>query len=89
MTVITPIASRVSLREKALANLRQAIVPGKLPSGSLISEQGLADQLHISRTPAREALLQLRAEELAAYRTCFVTHCFYAFIIWRNKTYYA
>lgn len=55
------------MREKALAKLRDAIVLGQLPPGSMISEQDLADQLHISRTPTREALLQLRAEGLIEF----------------------
>jgi len=51
-----------SLRSQALVHLRDAIVTGELEPGSMHSEQGLATRLATSRTPIREALLQLAAE---------------------------
>lgn len=47
---------------QALEQLRSAIVTGVLEPGSMHSEQSIAAQLAISRTPIREALLQLSAE---------------------------
>lgn len=40
--------------------LRQAITERRLEPGSLVTEQGLADQLNVSKTPVREALARLR-----------------------------
>jgi DNA-binding GntR family transcriptional regulator len=43
----------------ALAELRDRILAGRYPAGELLSEQALAEQLGISRTPIREALARL------------------------------
>ncbi len=56
-----------SLRAQALAQLRDAIVTGTLEAGSLHSEQSIAERLGLSRTPIREALLQLAGEGLVAF----------------------
>jgi len=53
-----------SLRHRAFAELRDAIVIGSLEPGSLHSEQTIASKLGLSRTPIREALLQLVNEGL-------------------------
>ncbi len=54
--------------------LRRAIVNLALPPGSTINERAICEQLGISRTPLREAMLQLSAEDLIAVvpnsRTC-------------------
>jgi DNA-binding GntR family transcriptional regulator len=44
--------------------MRRAIVTLALPPGSAISEKAICEQLGISRTPFREALLHLSAENL-------------------------
>ena len=44
--------------------LRDAIVRGRLPPGTTLSESGISTALGISRTPAREALAQLADEQL-------------------------
>lgn len=67
MLAISPLKARISLREQALAKIRDAIILGQLPPGSLSSEQTIADQLEISRTPIREALLQLESEGLVEF----------------------
>lgn len=44
--------------------LKKAIVNGDLRVGEIYSEQMFADQLDISRTPVREAVLQLKHENM-------------------------
>ncbi len=62
MSIVSPIKKQPSLREQAFASIRNAIVRGRLVPGSLVSEQSIADQVGVSRTPVREALLQLAEE---------------------------
>lgn len=56
-----------SLREQVYAAIREAILSGRLVPGSLVSEQIIADQAGASRTPVREALLQLAQEGLVEF----------------------
>jgi DNA-binding GntR family transcriptional regulator len=56
-----------SLRDQALLQLRKAIVVGDLEPGSVHSEQTIAAKLGLSRTPIREALLQLVGEGLIVF----------------------
>lgn len=49
----------VSLKDQALALVRQAIVTGDLAPGALYSATALAKQLGVSLSPAREAMLTL------------------------------
>ena len=51
--------SRESVRDYAYRALRQNIVATTLTPGSMVSENILAAELGISRTPVREALLEL------------------------------
>src|SRR5579864_9777932 len=44
--------------------IREAIIDGRLPPGQRLKEEELAQELGISRTPVREALLILQAEGL-------------------------
>ena len=53
-----------SLREHALGTIRQRILDLTYPPGSLLSENQLAQELGISRTPVREALGELAATGL-------------------------
>jgi DNA-binding GntR family transcriptional regulator len=50
-----------SLRERALDTIRSRILDQQYPPGSLLSENQLAEELGISRTPIREALRELAA----------------------------
>ena len=50
------------------SELREHIASGVLPPGSPLSDKALAGQLRMSRTPVREALLQLRSEGLVVVR---------------------
>src|SRR5437899_9647281 len=44
--------------------IREAIIDGRLEPGRRLKEEELARELGISRTPVREALLMLQAEDL-------------------------
>lgn len=51
-------------REKAYAYLKDIVLTDPGMQGTFLSEQELADRIGVSRTPVREALLQLAAEDL-------------------------
>jgi DNA-binding GntR family transcriptional regulator len=53
-----------SLTELVVDELRARIVDGRLQLGEALSEQVLAAELGLSKTPVREALLQLKLERL-------------------------
>lgn len=55
---------RSSLTEDALQSIRSRIVNGELELGSALSEIALAESLGVSKTPVREALMQLKREGL-------------------------
>ena len=56
-----------SLRAQAIVQIRQAVVIGRFPPLSMHSEQSIAAAMSISRTPVREALLQLATEGLVEF----------------------
>ncbi len=51
-----------SLRERAVSNIRQAIVSGVLKPGERLVETAIAEQMGISRAPVREAIRLLEHE---------------------------
>lgn len=53
-----------SLKELAVEELRSRIVDGRIGLGDLLSESVLAADMGISKTPVREALLQLQTDGL-------------------------
>ena len=55
------------IRDIAYEQLKHAIITGQLPAGSRIVETAYAEQLHISRTPLREALRELERDGLVEY----------------------
>lgn len=55
-----------SVREHTYRQLRRAAVQCTIPPGAALSEKDLAEQLGVSRTPVREALLRLSEEGLVA-----------------------
>jgi DNA-binding GntR family transcriptional regulator len=57
-------AVRKSLVDQAYREIRRHILDNIYPAGYRALEQELADQLGLSRTPVREALLKLQAEGL-------------------------
>lgn len=62
--MVGSILQRVTLKEQVYTYLKQAIMNGELKSGEVYSEQMFATNLNISRTPVREAILQLQQEGL-------------------------
>jgi DNA-binding GntR family transcriptional regulator len=52
-------AARVTTTDRVFAALRESILTGEFPAGSLHSVYRLADLLEVSRTPVREAVLRL------------------------------
>lgn len=62
--VIDRIGRPRSLASLAADQIRELIVTDRLKLGQQLSEASLAEQLGISRTPVRDALLRLQAERL-------------------------
>src|SRR6218665_3929543 len=66
---IAPLEVRsASLAEQAYASLRTLILDRKISAGSPLQEGRLAEELRISRTPIREALVRLPREGLVVRR---------------------
>jgi len=59
-----PISPQKSVTELVVERIREAIILGAFPLGTKLSEQKLADQLQVSRSPVREALVLLQIEGL-------------------------
>lgn len=55
------------LAKTALRMLRQSILANDLTTGVIYNEKGLANDLGISRTPVREALLELSSKRLVKF----------------------
>jgi DNA-binding GntR family transcriptional regulator len=55
---------RAALHEQAAQRLRQMLVESRIPPGAKLNERELAEELHVSRTPLREAIKILAAEGL-------------------------
>ncbi len=56
------IEKHLTLREKILETIRDAIISGALKPGEKVAEPELAERFGISRTPIREAFRQLESE---------------------------
>ncbi|MEJ7634505.1 GntR family transcriptional regulator [Aeromicrobium sp.] len=52
-------AARATTTDRVFASLRESILAGEFPAGSLHSIYRLADLMEVSRTPVREAVLRL------------------------------
>jgi GntR family transcriptional regulator, rspAB operon transcriptional repressor len=75
--VISMRESRESAREYALRQIRENIISLKLKPGSEVSENELAKELGISRTPVREALQELQKMnliEVYPQKGCVIAH---------------
>jgi len=55
------------LTQRAYREIRQAILEGRLQAGSMTSVRALSEALGISRTPVREALVELANDRLVAF----------------------
>ena len=67
---------RLTLKDKAAQQLREAILSGKLVPGSRLIEQDLSDMMGISRFPLREAMASLEQVGLVTiepYKGAFVS----------------
>jgi DNA-binding GntR family transcriptional regulator len=72
----TPVPEGASMAERAYLELRDRIVSLRIPPGALVREEEVMEDLGMSRTPVREALLRLAQENLVAViprRGSFVT----------------
>ncbi len=56
--------SHLALHEQVSARLRTMLVEGRIAPGAKLNERELSEQLHVSRTPLREAIKLLAAEGL-------------------------
>lgn len=59
---------RVTLKMQAYNYLKKQIIDGELKHDEIYTEQGFAEKLNISRTPVREAVLQLAHEDFVAIK---------------------
>lgn len=55
---------RLSLHDQVAARLRTMLIEGQIAPGAKLNERELCEQLHVSRTPLREAIKLLAAEGL-------------------------
>lgn len=62
ITELTGLQRAVPLRVQAYESLKRAVVTNRLSSNERYTEQQLSELLGVSRTPVREALLQLHNE---------------------------
>jgi DNA-binding GntR family transcriptional regulator len=60
----TPVPPDATLADRAYLTLRDRIVTLQMAPGSLIREEELMEELDMSRTPIREALLRLSLQQL-------------------------
>jgi DNA-binding GntR family transcriptional regulator len=67
-----------SLKSRVAEAIRARILSGELGMGERLSDKALAEELKASRTPVREALLQLKAEGLVTMRPQSGTFVFQA-----------
>lgn len=64
MQALRPIKRQKTLTEQAADAIRARIVDGQFEFGEALSEIALANELGVSKTPVREAFLQLKNEGL-------------------------
>jgi DNA-binding GntR family transcriptional regulator len=64
---LSTILNQGSLKERAYEALRTAIVDGVLVAGKLYSVHALADAFSVSRTPVREALIDLASQGMVRF----------------------
>jgi DNA-binding GntR family transcriptional regulator len=57
-------ASATTRREQTYLMIRKQVLQGEFPFGHRLREEALAEQLGVSRTPVREALIRLHSDRL-------------------------
>jgi DNA-binding GntR family transcriptional regulator len=65
---LQPDISKTRLSDAVYETVLEAILGGKLPAGTVVSEVSLARQLDVSRTPVHDALRQLSKDGLVLQR---------------------
>ena len=60
-------SSRVSLRQKVYAEIKQDIISCRLEPGAPLSEHQFLERFQVSKTPIREALTSLQQDHLVEY----------------------
>jgi len=65
--VLSEIKSEPSLTDRVRDSIREAIIDGQLVPGSLHSVQSLANVFKVSRTPVREALIDLAGADMVEF----------------------
>ena len=63
-TVASPAPTAGSAAARVYAHVKERLLDGRFPGGALLSENELAQRLGLSRTPVRQAFVQLEAEGL-------------------------
>jgi DNA-binding GntR family transcriptional regulator len=66
-TNISAIVQPLPLAKLAYERLRQSILEGHMKAGEVYNEMALAEELGVSRTPVREALLELASQGLVTF----------------------
>lgn len=64
---VRPVAPEAGLTQRAYEEIRRAILEGRIPAGELTSVRALSEALGISRTPVREALVELANNGMVAF----------------------
>jgi DNA-binding GntR family transcriptional regulator len=64
---VTKPSQQLPSNERVYRELKEAIISGQIPARSRLVELSLAAEYGVSRTPVREALKRLIAEELVAF----------------------
>ncbi|MCZ7664409.1 MAG: GntR family transcriptional regulator [Thermoleophilia bacterium] len=67
MNKIRAIDQPLSLTRLAYKRLRETILSGQLKAGEIYNEMALAREMGVSRTPVREALLELSSQGLVTF----------------------
>jgi DNA-binding transcriptional regulator YhcF (GntR family) len=81
---VRPALRTTNLKSEIADYLREQIYGGALHAGSRLDQDGLAEQLRVSRLPVREALISLEAEGLVvtkARRGAYVASLTEAYVI--------
>jgi DNA-binding GntR family transcriptional regulator len=68
LSIIDISDTTIPAKARLVDRIREQIVVGTLPLGARLSDKEIATEMNVSRTPVREALLQLQSEGLIVVR---------------------